>query len=122
MTREALEAPVRIDMSATASACSKPEHAAPTSNAAAAGMPSAWATRPAALGERSVFEQVATMTWVISEGSAPALASAGRAASVAIWGSASPRSDEDTTELQSHLDLVYLLLLVKKKNIESRYI
>jgi hypothetical protein len=52
-------------MSATARACSKPEQAAPTSKAAGAGIPSCWATRPAALGERAWFEQVATKTSVI---------------------------------------------------------
>ena len=54
------------------------------SKAAGAESPRACATRPAALGERSSSEQVATITWVTSDGSMPASSRAARAAWVAI--------------------------------------
>src|SRR5260370_12639646 len=40
---------------------------------------------------------------------------------IAVWADTIPRSEEHTSELQSHLNLVCRLLLEKKKNHSSNY-
>ena len=61
-TRARWAAPQRIDMSASARACTKPEQATLTSMTAAPGVPMAVDTMPATFGERCSAVVLATTT------------------------------------------------------------